>query len=148
MNHLRQVWAERIEAGSAGPLPSLRFTYMPGHTGPRNQASAFDRVVAFVGSERVGSIEWWNEDVEWGYGEYGQGMIKDIQIEEKWRRRGIATALFEEAKRRAPFPVYHSWDLSPEGRAWAKDVGGPIGWQHAAALAEAGITVNIRAVTG
>lgn len=142
MNHLRQVWAERIEAGSAGPLPSLRFTYKAGWSGAGNDNAKFDTVTAFVGSEKVGFIEWWLDEINMNYGDYGQGMIKQVTVEPKWRRRGIATALLQEAQKHADFPIYHSWDLSPEGRAWATDVGGPIGWQRAAALAEAGITIE------
>lgn len=65
------------------------------------------------------------------YGRYysakARGRIKMVQVWAAYQRKGVATALFEEAQRRwTDLKIGHSEDRTNDGDAWARSIGGPL----------------------
>ena len=77
----------------------------------------WDVLLAMAGGEEVGRITWQSK-------EFGSpiGMIHGITVKEDWRRRGIATALYERAKQIEP-RLHHSPDRTDDGKAWIRSLG-------------------------
>jgi len=55
-----------------------------------------------------------------------EGEIQDVQVSEPHRRKGVATGMYEHAKRLKVKPPEHSEFRTEEGDAWARAVGGHI----------------------
>jgi GNAT superfamily N-acetyltransferase len=63
--------------------------------------------------EQIGNMTWAAK---------GSGKIAAIEVDPKFRRQGIATAMWNHAN--SVSPVTHGETRTPEGDAWAKSVGG------------------------
>lgn len=65
----------------------------------------------------VGSLHWHPE----------QGTVTYLNVHDDYRRKGVATSMWNEAKTQARknklTPPVHSSSQSPDGRAWARSVG-------------------------
>ena len=59
--------------------------------------------------------------INWNRSDHAYGQIEDIHVEESLRRRGIATKLFEIARKAEP-RLYHDTVFSPEGKAWMESL--------------------------
>lgn len=102
---------------------NVRFEYSKVHTSEAAFAITGQRFVhtiqAFKGAEFVGHMVWTGI------------LIRDIDVVESYRRRGVATALWNEAQRLAagdpeiPEPR-HSPARTDDGDAWAMAVGGAL----------------------
>lgn len=68
-------------------------------------------VTAAVDDLRVGYLRWDDPTRE----------IDDVRVDERWRRRGIATAMLDAALG-SPRPPVHSDKLTDDGRAWRSAV--------------------------
>lgn len=72
------------------------------------------RLRAYLSGTYVASFTWSTDD----------GVIQSIWVHEDYRRRGIATKLYREARKRASGSIRHSSYRTQEGDDWAKAVGG------------------------
>ena len=115
MEHLRDQWrktaALTLREGMETQFGEYRLVYTTqdqGETKPRHL------VTAYLGSERVGNLEW--------YGRTGE--VYEIVVRADHRRRGLATAMWDFAQD-APKKPKHSPQRTNDGEAWSKSVGGP-----------------------
>jgi GNAT superfamily N-acetyltransferase len=77
--------------------------------------------------EEIGHLHWSKEEREADDPEEytgDPGVISMIEVHPDYRRKGIATAMFNQAQQYRPKPL-HSDDRSYEGDQWARKVGGP-----------------------
>ena len=88
-----------------------------GETKPRHL------VTAYLGSERVGNLEW--------YGRTGE--VYEIVVRADHRRKGLATAMWEFAQD-APKKPKHSTQRTNDGEAWARTTGDSMPRRSHAAL--------------
>lgn len=108
-----------VAAGAHGDLPEgLTFHYTRGML-----LGTPNRLEALVRGEVVGFLEW-KENL--------QGPIVAVEVEETFRRRGVATALLTRAREIAAegsayAPPAHTKDLTPDGKAWSEHTGGRNG---------------------
>jgi ribosomal protein S18 acetylase RimI-like enzyme len=105
---------EEFDAGTSDLSPSIEYDATPlWHTmeaiipDPQHPA----------GKRSVGTL-WWGHD---------DGEVKNVIVEDEFKRQGIATRMWNEAHRLSaeggwPRPR-HSDDLTPDGAAWSKAVG-------------------------
>lgn len=70
----------------------------------------------------IGILDWEKSDYD-GARLHRAGEISHVQVEDRYRRRGIATRMFELAKQVEP-RVHHSTTLTEDGEAWSKTVAG------------------------
>jgi GNAT superfamily N-acetyltransferase len=103
-----------FEAGKVNPA-DLSFAFN------KASMSKYHSLEASIGGQGVGAIEW----------HAGTGEIHQITVAPEHRRKGIATALYFQAKRvaadtRGVKPPKHSAHRTNEGEAWARTVGGTI----------------------
>lgn len=86
---------------------------------PVGWSDRFHLVTAHAGDEQVGKLVWTEQE------------IGNVEVAEAHRHKGLATAMFRHAQRLAgpgdkiPRPR-HSDHLTPEGKAWAESVSGPL----------------------
>lgn len=89
-----------------------------------------DRVSAHHGGREVGWLSWRN-----GVADYGSdrpvdsdeiGRVGAVEVHPEYRRRGVATALWEHARKIEP-RLHHSEALSDDGEAWSRKTAGPQG---------------------
>jgi hypothetical protein len=66
-----------------------------------------------TGQEQIGNLFAGGSSGVW-YTIYG------VEVNDGYRRQGLATAMLEFARRESPLPILHSPDLSPEGEAFAQ----------------------------
>lgn len=76
---------------------------------------------------------WWKDNPTWvvfddiydiGYLEVRNGVIEEIQIDDGYRRQGVATALFEVVQSEiGPLRFPGTIDMTPAGMEWTKSVG-------------------------
>ena len=76
------------------------------------------KVSAEMGDEEIGRLEWYSR---------GNMVISDIFVEEPYRRRGVATGMWNHAHEvakstRGVQPPRHSSDRTDSGDAWARSV--------------------------
>lgn len=119
----------RMEAGAKGDLPPLRFAPMPRGAGPVQRISRGARSIGAIVTEAPEGVRL----ERWGRGEDGYyaghiywnsdtGEVEDLYVVPDLQRRGIASALWEEARRQDP-RVKHSDTQTEQGRSWAQHVG-------------------------
>lgn len=98
---------------------------MPRPNGPQfkyieHADSSEHEIAAFNKKEKVGRLIWHKDS----------GEIQDVFVNERLRRRGIATAMWDEAHKVAEsrdltYPE-HSAKRTTEGDRWARSVGGQL----------------------
>lgn len=72
-----------------------------------------------VGNKKpVGRLAWHRDDIDDGMG----NKVQSVFVHEKHRRRGLATAMWEQAKQMNP-NIQHSHARTEDGRAWSAKVG-------------------------
>ena len=59
----------------------------------------------------IGTLSWWSDT----------GEVYNVSVREEYRRQGVATAMWDQAKEHEP-RLHHSDDLSQDGAAWAQTV--------------------------
>lgn len=104
--------------------PIISYSKNPGYNPDMIVGGAEHRVQALHAqtNEVMGQMTWWGQDNP------VPGEIDKIDVEERFRRQGVATQMLEEARRvsgvdgNVPYPV-HSTTRTPEGEAWAKSTG-------------------------
>lgn len=99
--------------------PQFRFT--KGNTRSMDTREWIHKLEAVHGDEVVGSLEWYPKS----------RTVKEVFVEEPFRRQGIASSLWHEAHRiaketRGVQPPKHSTRRTRAGDAWARSVGGRI----------------------
>lgn len=99
--------------------PQFRFT--KGNVKSMDTREWIHKLEAVSGDEVVGSLEWYPKS----------RTVKDVFVEEPYRRQGIATGLWKEAHSiakttRGVQPPKHSSQRTREGTLWAKSVGGRL----------------------
>jgi GNAT superfamily N-acetyltransferase len=116
-------------------MPNLSACDVPGlvlHLAP---GTTVDGLAAGVATARldgrtIGRLMWLTVPV----GLQRPGCIELVEVAEQWRRRGIATALWQAAAEADP-RLHHASARSRDGELWARAVGGP-GSETAAELVE------------
>ena len=83
-----------------------------------------DRVAAFHHGEFVGHIAWHRKDRQWRYRPYSAGEVHLVEVHPEYRRHGIGTGLFREARaahERGDSPVRpeHSKNKTNAGTSWS-----------------------------
>ena len=104
--------------------PIISYSKNPGYNPDMIVGGAEHRVQALHAqtNEVMGQMTWWGQDKP------VPGEIDKIDVEERFRRQGVATQMLEEARRvsgvdgNVPYPV-HSTTRTAEGEAWAKSTG-------------------------
>jgi len=106
---------EHFEAGKISPA-DLSFEFTRGE-----QYRSHHRIVATMGGQYVGHIEWHPKS----------GRVMGVEVAPEHRRKGIATHLWRAAIRQAADsrsvkkPI-HSSDRTDAGDAWARAIGGTL----------------------
>lgn len=96
-----------------------RLTY----TEKRDSADQMRHMDAILDGEVLGWIDVFGRY----YNAKARGKIKMIQVWDPHKRKGVATALFEEAQRRwSDLTIKHSSDRTNDGDAWAREIGGTL----------------------
>jgi ribosomal protein S18 acetylase RimI-like enzyme len=128
-----RAWSRRVGlCRTAGPINSQK---SPGDRGYHHSivgkngrtyyiasGNYYDTIVAFTEEpfERVGQLTSWN----WN----GRREIYKVQVDERHRRQGIASAMLELAREGYPDLVHaQPVALSEDGKAWSRVVGGRRG---------------------
>lgn len=110
----------RKEAGAQGDLPEgLHFKIYPSG---RNGGSRYHAIDAHLPGEEeaVGSIMWDSVGDE-NDSSTIPGEVFGLRVHPKYRRRGVANALWDHAVMHGPSPMpQHSLVQTPEGGAWAQ----------------------------
>lgn len=83
---------------------------------PEDDDMANHAIVAQQQGQHVGKMEW----------DIGTGDIVNIEVHPNHRRKGIATAMWNQAQDITGGNVGHSETRSDDGEAWAQSVGGDI----------------------
>ena len=116
--------------------PIISYSKNPGYNPDMIVGGAEHRVQALHAqtNEVMGQMTWWGQDNP------VPGEIDKIDVEERFRRQGVATQMLEEARRvsgvdgNVPYPV-HSTNRTPEGEAWAKSTGDKLPPRNPGSLA-------------
>jgi hypothetical protein len=116
--------------------PIISYSKNPGYNPDMIVGGAEHRVQALHAqtNEVMGQMTWWGQDNP------VPGEIDKIDVEERFRRQGVATQMLEEARRvsgvdgNVPYPV-HSTTRTPEGEAWAKSTGDKLPPRNPGSLA-------------
>lgn len=82
-----------------------------------NAKETVGEVVAYDSEGMVGDLLWVLDR------DLGEAVIDSVFVEERARRKGIATKMLEVARANWPGSIYHSNVLSSDGRAWSEKVG-------------------------
>lgn len=101
-------------AGARGDLPELTFKHLsPKDNHPYGGADQDTHTLhAYTADGRhAGELSWFGED----------GMIRDVNVHDALRRRGIASELLRRARQIQP-GVHHSDALTSDGAGWARKV--------------------------
>jgi len=108
----RSNW-EQLMPKQAGPL-RLDLRFVPS----RNSVTAY-----LPNGPAIGFLSWYTRDGESLNGNvpYTANEIQTLDVDREYRRMGVATALWEEAKRINP-ALHHSPLRSDRGDAWARSV--------------------------
>lgn len=85
-----------------------------------SQSRGMTHIDAVRRKTNVGGLRIVNEP-----GAADHGEIWGVEVAQHYRRKGIATAMYKEAKRRN-IPIKHSSVRTDAGDAWAKKVGGEV----------------------
>jgi ribosomal protein S18 acetylase RimI-like enzyme len=54
---------------------------------------------------------------------HGNGVVRDVAVHPEWRRLGIATAMWDYAKKAGLNPSHNYSEQTDDGKLWAKSVG-------------------------
>jgi GNAT superfamily N-acetyltransferase len=116
--------------------PIISYSKNPGYNPDMIVGGAEHRVQALHAqtNEVMGQMTWWGQDNP------VPGEIDKIDVEERFRRQGVATQMLEEARRvsgvdgNVPYPV-HSTTRTAEGEAWAKSTGDKLPPRNPGSLA-------------
>lgn len=102
------------DAGKNGDLPELDFEHLTPENNPSwGKPEDLNHSLHAYTPEgtHVGEMTWFGDD----------GMIRDINVEPEYQRRGVATELLRRAREIHPY-VHHSTALTDDGRAWRNTV--------------------------
>jgi hypothetical protein len=112
--------SKRAVAGLNGDLPTGLTLEVRNPAGPPKASQAL--VIAHLPGvgpdlgysyeDYVGHLSWFTDT----------GMIQYVRIRDGYRRKGVATAMFDKAKEVTP-SLHHSEDLTDDGKAWSQVVG-------------------------
>lgn len=73
----------------------------------------------------IGSMHWYHSPGSKFGHERKPGEISTVEVMPDYRRQGVASAMYEHAKGNySPVPLHTSTDMTPQGKKWAKSVGG------------------------
>lgn len=103
-------------AGAYGPFPEdVTFGPAPSYEGHPRIHPDWPGIRVKVRGEYAGHLYWDPET----------HTIADVYVVPHWQRRGIATELLRRAREIDPY-LRHSYELTPDGRAWAERVAGAL----------------------
>jgi GNAT superfamily N-acetyltransferase len=103
-------------AGAYGPFPEdVTFGPAPSYEGHPRIHPDWPGIRVKVRGEYAGHLYWDPET----------HTIADVYVVPHWQRRGIATELLRRAREIDPY-LRHSYELTPDGRAWAEKVAGAL----------------------
>jgi glutaredoxin-like protein NrdH len=100
----RAVGGPRLAMPAPFPAADVDLQYHHDHHYPS--------VTAHAGDGQIGHLEWDGPGLKDTHGE-----IADIHVDDDWRHRSIATAMFDLAQKHEP-KLHHSDNLSDYGAAW------------------------------
>lgn len=101
-----------FNAGAYGPFPEdVTFGPAPSYEGHPRIHPDWPGIRVKVRGEYAGHLYWDPET----------HTIADVYVVPHWQRRGIATELLRRAREIDPY-LRHSYELTPDGRAWAEKV--------------------------
>ena len=92
------------------PLQFKAGTYVP-----NKFASEYPTLEAYHGDQKVGRVTW-------STGVDKKHYIKEIETHPEHRRKGVATALYNEANNRG-LDLQHNFERTDAGEGWATSVG-------------------------
>jgi hypothetical protein len=75
-----------------------------------------------------------------------RGSVEVVHVGPQFRRKGIATALWDGARQLCP-ELAHSGERSPAGTAWANAVGGPVPRLRKRLTEQEGVAYGSRLIT-
>lgn len=102
-------------------LNDFQFRFTKGNTRSMDTREWIHNLEAVRDDDVIGRLEWYPKS----------RTVKDVFVEEPFRRQGVATGLWNEAHRiaketRGVQPPRHSSQRTNAGTAWAKTVGGRL----------------------
>lgn len=102
-------------------LNDLQFRFTKGNVRSMDTREWIHTLEAVHDDSVIGNLEWYPKS----------RTVKEVFVEEPFRRQGVATGLWNEAHRlaketRGVQPPKHSSQRTNEGTAWAKSVGGRL----------------------
>lgn len=104
------------------PRPDgIQFRFTKGNVRSMDTREWIHNLEAVQGEQVIGRLEWYPKS----------RTVKDVFVEEPFRRQGVATGMWEEAHQiaqttRGVQPPKHSPQRTAAGTAWAKSVGGRL----------------------